>query len=95
MHVLFVGISGYINLVLKCYCMGILFSVVVVLILSACGQFCCAVDVSTFLLSLVPLAEACWLLFGSQIKYQPESYSVIFSLKTTNYFGANSKATGR
>jgi hypothetical protein len=75
--------------------MGILFYVVVVLILYACGQFCCAVDVSTFLLALVPLAEACWLLFGSQIKYQPESYSVIFNLKTTNDFGSNPRDTGR
>jgi hypothetical protein len=66
--------------------MGILFYVVVVLILYACGQFCCAVDVSTFLLALVPLAEACWLLFGSQIKYQPESFHLNFNLKSTNEF---------
>jgi hypothetical protein len=51
--------------------------------------------VSTFLLELVPLAEAFWLLFGSQIKYQPESHSVIFNLKTTKGFGANPRDNGR
>jgi hypothetical protein len=50
--------------------------------------------VSNFILELVPLAEACWLLSGSQIKYQPVSFSVIFILKTTNDFGANPRATG-
>jgi hypothetical protein len=48
--------------------MDILFGMIVVLILYACGQFCCVVDVNTHLLALVPHAGDSWLLFSLQIK---------------------------
>jgi hypothetical protein len=44
--------------------MSILFGMIVVLILSACGQFFCVLDVNAHLLALVSHEKSSYILFG-------------------------------